>query len=385
MNKIITILIILLHCTSSNFGQKYERYKNPVDTIIVSNSLGYGKKISVLLPIEWQKDQSNTFPLVIIFDRQNRRSNNYILNTIDYLTSNEQMPSAIVVSIESEQRYRYQETQYKISDPNGRAIENERFLFGELIPFIHNSYRASTFNLLIGHSRHGYLTTSLLASRILELNGVIAMSPFFFQDHVNLVDSIASVNKLNVNFKKFYRFDIGNDFPEDYLKMDSMVRANISNPMIDIKGYCFKNADHNVTPGLLISNALYEIFEDWSGFQKEYISNEQKDPGIKYALDNEILQTYGVPINFSIGILNGKGSYFYNEKQYEKAILAWKILTEVYPNFSEAYLNIIDARIQLKQDYSEELQAFKVSLERSKIYSLSDKKELEYNLQELIN
>ena len=91
------------------------------------------------------KEVRNKFPLIIVFDRQNKRSNHYILNTIDYLTSNEQIPSSIVISIESEQRYRYLETQYKISDPKGLAQENEKFIFEQLIPLAEREYKASSF------------------------------------------------------------------------------------------------------------------------------------------------------------------------------------------------------------------------------------------------
>lgn len=134
IKKNFVFLIILTLSTSTLFAQNYERYKKLKDTIINSTNLGFDKKISVLVPIEWQKKTKNKFPLIIIFDRQNKRSNNYILNSIDYLTSNEQIPSSVIISVESEQRYRYIETQYKISDQNGLALENEKFIFQELIP-----------------------------------------------------------------------------------------------------------------------------------------------------------------------------------------------------------------------------------------------------------
>ena len=34
------------------------------------------------------------FPVILLFDRQNERSFGYILRSIDYLTSTEQMPAA---------------------------------------------------------------------------------------------------------------------------------------------------------------------------------------------------------------------------------------------------------------------------------------------------
>lgn len=185
------------------------------------------------------------------------------------------MPSSIIVSVESEQRFRYIETQYKISDANGLAFENEKFIFEELIPLAERDYNASSFRLLIGHSRYGYLTTSIFNSRINDLNGVITMSPFFIQNNIDLTDSICNLNKRSFDSKKYYRFGIGNDFPEDFIKMDSLIASCIQNHFLDIKGFRFKEADHNVTPGLLISTALYEIFEDWSAIQSKYISNKQ--------------------------------------------------------------------------------------------------------------
>lgn len=382
--KHIAFLFIFTLISSSLFAQNYERYKKLKDTIISSTNLGFEKKISVTVPIEWQKGIKNDFPLIIVFDRQNKRSHNYIINTIDYLTSTEQMPSSIIISIESEQRYRYIETQYKISDKSGLASENEKFIFDELIPLAEKDYNASAFRLLIGHSRYGYFTTSLFSSRINDLNGVISMSPFFIQENVDLTDSISKLNNLNYNSKKYYRFAIGNDFPDDFKKMDSVIKKSINNPKLDIKSYRFKEAHHDTTPGLLISNALYEIFENWYAIQSKYSSVKQNDLSIKTSLEKEIISNYGTNLNFSLGILNGKGWHFYNEKQYDKAIQAWQLLMETYPNFSEGYLNIINAQIKSKKSYLKTSENFKKSLSDSEFYTEKQKKELEKELEGII-
>lgn len=376
----LAFLFIFTLVVSSAFAQNYERYKKLKDTTIASTNLGFDKKISVLVPLEWQKNTKSKFPLIIVFDRQNQRSNNYILNTIDYLTSNEQIPSSVIISVTSEQRYRYVETQYKISDPNGLARENENFVFEELIPMAEKDYNASSFRLLIGHSRYGYFTTSLFNTRIDDLNAIISMSPFIHQKNVDLTDSLSQLNSRSFQNKKYYRFGIGNDYPEDFAKLDSLFQ-HINNPNLDIKGNQYKEADHNATPGLLINTALYEIFEAWSASQSKYISNKQKDLSVKSSLEKEIVANYGAKLNFSLGILNGKGWYFYNEKQYEKAIQAWNILLDSYPNFSGAYIYIIKAQIQLKQDYSETSKAFRKSLESSEFYTAKQKEDMEKELQ----
>lgn len=378
----IIILIQILGITIPNlFGQSYERYKTLVDTTFSSTHLGFEKSITITVPYEWQKGVNRDFPLIIVFDRQNQRSHNYILNTIDYLTSNEQMPSSIIVSIESEQQYRYLETLHKASNKDGLAEENEKFLFEELIPLLENNYKASQFRLFIGHSRYGYFTTSLFNSRINELNGVISISPFFTQKNVELTDSLAVLSNQKLKSHKYYYFGIGNDYPSDFFKMDSILKK-LNNNQLYSEGFFFKEADHNATPGLTIGIALYKMFEHWSTIQSKYFSNEQTELNIINSLENEIQSSYGSRLEFSLGILNGKGWFFYNEGHLEKAIEAWEILIKSYPNFSEAFLYIIDSQIQLKKDYSKTIDRFKKSLNTTTIYSEKEKNEL---LEELEN
>lgn len=377
---IFTFFLGLL--TTSLFGQNYERYKKLVDTTLTSKHLGFDKNITITVPMEWQKDIDRNFPLIVVFDRQNERSHNYIINTIDYLTSNEQMPSSIIVSIESEQQYRYLETLHKASGKEGLALENENFIFEELIPLIEKEYNASSFRLFIGHSRYGYFTTSLLFSKINELNGVISLSPFFTQKNVVFTDSISNLKNQEFSSRKYYCFGIGNDYPIDFIKMDSAIKE-LNNTLFYTKGFLFKEADHNATPGLTIGVSLYEIFEDWSSIQSKYISNEQKELNILNSLEKEILSNYGSRLEFSLGILNGKGWFFYNEGQFEKAIESWEILMKSYPNFSEGYLYIIDAQIQLKKDFSQTVERFKASLAKSNIYSEKEKDELMHELKNM--
>ena len=173
------LILLFLFCSIQLFSQKYESYKKLTDTTISSLNLGYNKNISVIVPKDWQQNLEKTYPLTIIFDRQNKRSNQFIINTIDYLTINDQMPASIIVSVDSEQMKRTKETLHRKTNPSGMAEENELFIFNELIPFIEKNYKASKFRVLIGHSRYGYLTTYLFEKRLNQLNGIISLSPFF--------------------------------------------------------------------------------------------------------------------------------------------------------------------------------------------------------------
>lgn len=88
MKKTVYFLLLIFIFSNNLFGQDYERYKKLLDTTITSKHLGFDKNITITVPFEWQKNTNRDFPLIIIFDRQNTRSHNFILNTIDYLSSN---------------------------------------------------------------------------------------------------------------------------------------------------------------------------------------------------------------------------------------------------------------------------------------------------------
>jgi hypothetical protein len=375
MKFITSTLLVLLLATTTVSAQQYERYKHLADTTLVSKHLGTSKGISVTVPIEWQRGIDKDFPLVVIFDRQNSRSHDYIIRTIDYLTSNEQMPSCVIVSVESTQEHRLWETLHKASDARGILAENERFVFEELIPLAERSYLASKFRLMIGHSRYGYFTTSLLRSKTDEINAIISLSPFFAQKNVNLVDSVKAVMAQTLEHSIIYRYGIGNEFPDDFETMDAALKNN-TNPRFDAKGTLFREADHNATPGLIVGGALYDVFEGWSEIQARYWSNDQQDLGVIGELEREIMVTYGESIPFALGILNGKGWHFYNLGQFGEAAKAWELLVERYPNFSEAYLYIIDAKNILKQDATAEKAQFLKSIAESDLYTAEDKRAL---------
>lgn len=383
-NKIFLLLLLIGLVTTSLYGQNYERYKKLIDTTLNSKYLGFSKNITITVPIEWQNNISHDFPLIIVFDKQNPRSHNYILNTIDYLTSNEQMPSSILVSIESDEEHRVYETLLKVQSKKGLAYENEQFLFDELIPLLENQYKASSFRVLIGHSRYGYFTTSLLSHRINDLNAVVAISPFFSEDNVNLIDSISELNRKIFSNQKFFRFAIGGDFPNSYYKMDSLIKLQPI-PKFNAKGLIFPEADHNVTPGLAIASSLYDIFEYWSKNQNLYLDNKVFDASTLDSLSGNIIAYYGQDLNFSLGVLNGRGWYFYGEEQYENAIKSWELLLTTYPNFSEGFLYILEAQLIMKKDYSETINRFNASVSRSNIYSEKEKDELRQELKKMIN
>lgn len=368
-----------------SYGQNHERYKHLADTVINSTKLKYQKKIRIIVPREYQKDLKFNFPLIIVFDIHLERMQGYTLHTIDYLTSTLSMPPSIIIQVQSgEGMNRRHETDFKVSHAEAFGLENEQFIFKELIPYAEEELNTSNFRILIGHSRYGYFSTYLLTNHLTDLNAVISMSPFFLQKKVNLVDSlVAKLPSTQLPNHVYYRFGIGADYPEDFELMDEAINSGrLQNPKFHPQGVLYKEAFHNATPGLIIAESLYDIFEYWAKNQNAYFPYGKDNIDMLAQLQDSIYDHYGAYLPFSMTALNGKGWEFYGDKKYAKAIKIWKVALEQYPNLAEFHLYIAAAQKEMNEPYGETLAAFLNLLESSEAYSDEEKAEL---LQEFKN
>lgn len=370
--KIIILLFIGINLQAQTFNQ----YKILKDTTLFSTHLGYNKEFSILLPKEWQSNLPTDFPLLIVFDRQRERNTEYILQTIDQLTYKEQMPSSVVICLHSDKDKRTLETNFNAPNNNGK--KHEQFLFKELIPWAKQTLHTSSFLGLIGHSRHGFFTTKLLTSKIQNLNAIISFSPFLNQGIIHLSDSISQLENTTLHSTKYYQYVIGNDNPQVYFKLDSIF-SNMVNSKVKANGYFFEYADHYSVPSLGIAQSLYNVFAFWAKEQNNFLQSHEYSRSL---FQQKIKSHYGNPINPSLYILNEKAWQAYKSLKYEDAIQTWNYLIELYPNFSEAHLYIIKAKLKLKQPISNTINSFKNSLKHSQLYSEFKKLEL---LEEIKN
>ncbi|WP_322548946.1 hypothetical protein [Flavobacterium psychraquaticum] len=83
---VLHLLFVLL--TTTLFGQaESEYYFQGKDTIIYSNALKENRKITISLPVTFTKEKATKFPVIIVFDSQNKRIYRQTYETINYLES----------------------------------------------------------------------------------------------------------------------------------------------------------------------------------------------------------------------------------------------------------------------------------------------------------
>ncbi|MEJ8818573.1 alpha/beta hydrolase-fold protein [Lacibacter sp. H407] len=344
------IKTILLFCcfffTTFTFGQtESDYYQAPKDMTFSSKILGEKRNVSIILPKSFHKEKATKFPLIVVFDRQNKRIFRQTFEEINYLVSFDEMPEAVIIGISTENNQkRLWETSLKSSMENATGENFIRFLYEELIPWAEADFNCGSNRIFIGHSRFGYFSSYLLTNKLTDLTGVISLSPFFKEPNVNLIDTLKKrLSTTTLNHKVYYRFITGDSITDtnDYSLMKSFLSKAKPIKNFNWKGTAFYNAKHNVIPGLGVMPSLLEVFDYWSDEMTKVHQSEQPFTTEVYTnFTNQMKIHYGDGIGLGLAILNGIGYKFYNTQKYEHARAAWQILLQEYPMFTYAYISI---------------------------------------------
>ena len=71
--------------------------------------------------------------------------------------------------------------------------------------------------------------------------------------------------------------------------------------------------------------------------QNVYLDDNQENLSVRDSISENIYSHYGSRFRFSLGLLNGKGWHFYNDKKFKKAIGHYRTVLEINPEHSNAY------------------------------------------------
>jgi enterochelin esterase-like enzyme len=393
MKKIILGLLTLL-TAQIIFGQtESEYYKSSTDTIFNSKCLNEKRGITVILPKNFSKTKSTKYPLIIVFDKQNKRIFRQIFESINYLVSFDEMPEAIIIGISStDNNYkRVLETSFKPSMDKAKGESLINFLYDELIPWAETELNCNKNRLFIGHSRFGYFTSYLLTNKLNDLTAVISLSPFFKEKNINVIDSLKSkLATQKLNHKVYYRFVTGDSMTDtkDYSQMKSFLSNTKNVKNFNWKGLAFYDAQHMAVPGLGIMPSLLEVFDYWSNEMNKVLKdNKAQFSNAEYEKFQQKMKIqYGDKIGLGLSVLNGIGFKYYNNKKYNEAIQTWNIVIEEYPMFTDAFINIGNAYLKEdnKQSALESYEKAKQSLISNTFYSNTERLELLKDIEESI-
>jgi hypothetical protein len=327
-----------------------------IDTLFPSGALGYGKNVSIFTPEKFGWHPDEKYALIVMFDRQDTRILDNLLQSVDLLESYGQIPRTVIVGIESgrgpDQRRR--EAKWGLDGGNAYGEKYDEFVFNELVPYINKNYKIDTNQIIIyGHSWFGYHSTMILIRHIPELFAVISASPCCLSGE-RIDDIVYAVTHCGpLDHKFFYRVASGHDIGDDlnvYRELTGKIALSRLPENFDYKPTWFDAAMHMEVPGLLFHQALYDIYSDWADLAYAYA-----DPGNNPTFDDASLydslqaisdKIYGFRIPIYDRHLRMRAEYYRYIKDEKVSnlgkIATWKFMISKYGETPELYYNIAE-------------------------------------------
>lgn len=267
MRRIILLSITLLTSLFSQ-GQDYFSYEKPIEQKIYSKVLKDSVAIEITIPKNTSTKNANTYPVIYLLDKQLEVNYKYNLNTIDYLTTMNNIPKSIVVGITFNNKNRNSWT--KPNKKGGQADDLIFFISNELQKFLKSKYSISSFNLLIGHSRTAIFSSYALSKEFDFFNGTIASSTAYFDFGDSYDKQIFEnfMNSINSSSHKYYLYFSSGEkkYGDLHEKSVDLFNAYLNDKtfpsIFEWQHYKFK-VEHSLTPGLTVSRSLSSIFKDY--------------------------------------------------------------------------------------------------------------------------
>ncbi len=248
---------------------------------VPSEILGEARQIKVQLPRNYKTNLEKSYPIVIVMD------GDYLFEpvagNVDYYSYWEEMPQVIVVGVvqsgSREEDTYYEDVNYLPSDSGASFFE---FIGLELMPYLDENYRTSTFRLAVGHD----LTANFI-------NYYLMKDPALFQGYVSISPDIAPemetrlLSRLEASPQKiFYYLATGTEdiraLREPIEQLNSQLKL-VKNENVKYYYDNFEGATHYSLVGRAIPKALENIFSIYRPISKsEYTDVILKLEGSPY-------------------------------------------------------------------------------------------------------
>jgi len=348
MKKILTIIALFSILTTASAQQIK---LGDVNTVTIHSSKeNLNRTIFLQLPKNYGKENKR-YPLIILFDAQDKSLFNLTSSVIDRMTWTNDIPEAIFLGIV--QNNRSQELNFEKSEQTAFLFLD--FIKNDLLTYFNKNYKTNGYITLIGHSLGGQFVTNAMITYPETFPSAISISGALnYPNRDNTVNSkiISKVERYlsaasGSNFRKQkYYFSSGDDgfqesgFKSGALKVDSLYKSHEQSAVnwhFDfLKGY-----NHMTTPLLSVPAGLAFVYKDW------YISDSlamdvllyHKSNPVKVLKDKQvkIARSYGVNMSLPRNALFQFAEYALSQGKVDEANALAKQLLNEYPNDEEVY------------------------------------------------
>jgi len=340
MIKIITHLILII----SLFGAHVvdAKIRLPENNKIHSKILGEERKIVIQLPLDYDNNSTQKYPVMYLLDGPGHLS--HTSGTLDFLNQSGTVPEMIIVGIANTDRTRDLTPPLKNTEnPAGGGAEKFLdFIEKELIPYVDEKYQTENFKIITGHSFGGLLVIHSLHTRPYLFQAHFAFSPSLWWDEKSPAkDAIEFIAK-KPTLKNFLYMNIGKEdgaMREAFDELTSSIN-NKKSENFKFRSDVYEIETHMTTPVIGQFHAYRELFAQWE-LPRESFKLGAESAEKHYA---KLTQHYGFEVVMPEKLLNNMG-YFHleQEKDAKTAIKIFARNVEKFPNSANVYDSLADA------------------------------------------
>lgn len=332
------------------------------------------RELQIGLPWNYQSS-SNSYPVLYLLDGWDY-SFKFTQAVVEFLVENSKIPEMIVVGINNTNRDRdFTPTEFNRSSTGELAEYNQsggadnfiKFLEEELRTHIDTTYRTLEFNIIVGHSLGGLLTSHIMLEKPSLFNAYIHLSPSIWWDNKLLVKK-AELKLKNWSLKRnifvYYGYELETDSVSIHQESTEELISKIkeSRPKsLKLKTSFTPSETHNSLVLKSTYEALEFVFDKYSlphnGDILELIEPQQIRSHFKEASEE---LGYQVPI--PEWYLNRTANFYAYYRNYNLALKTSKLFVDLYPNSDQAYFNLATSYAELGEK-KQAIRAFEKVIE----------------------
>jgi len=362
MRKLLILLFLTAYYSSVFAQQAIVVYDN-------NNLKFYSRYWQDSLKIDVAIPESNKyvapgqgFPLLLLFDQQNRTGFEYHLHGINLLSgAGAQIPGIIVAGLpfDPEMRLKYTDTEI-LKDSLSGLESTAMLIFNELIPTIEQEIAPISFLMIAGHSRTGWLVNYLLSEYPEKIHAAGSFSGFYELDSIK--HKILNRAQKSGSHKVFYYLTSGDSYEEQtYLKQNIAMAEELTH----IKpGNSFRwemdtfiGANHITNYALSVPQFLTKYFSDYNAIIGEWFEWKQdslKGKAAVYELQKDF-DALPYPLIPQLLHYYSLASHYYNNSDFETALFFIENGLSYYPK--EPGFKLFEAELFALQNMSAKANA----------------------------
>lgn len=327
LNRVLFLLPIFVFLFDTvSFSQAFSQYRSGKVQRAYVPGIKDSLLIEVFLPREAEFSSAISFPVIFLFDKQNKNNYLYNLQTIDYLTGFANMPPAVLVGVEFPSAVR---TKWTLpNNAKGKADSLLSYLFTSLRNQLEKSCKLSEFNILIGHSRTAMLSSYALAAFPDQVSAVIAASNSFFDfdtpEQQSLFENYIEQKKRVPGKVQHFYFSSGTDENGDahdssVSKLYSYMKERRFPVNFHWQHYQEKTP-HMTVPGMTTGRALNDLFSPFTGALHQsfgVVKNQVQKDSVPWSAYQDIYRkassVLGLELRRDLSFYNSIASAYLND------------------------------------------------------------------------